>query len=137
MSRRIWIIPKKDVIEQSDIDNAKLNGCPEIANGIPLALQDIISEGLLPSVYDEPEPPIPDPPRSTHISTLVSVDVNKARPANIKRVWNGNDYFYDCFVTQAVKDEYQAGNIAIGDYLLVHFDEVGEQVVTDKVFKSW
>jgi len=80
---------------------------------------------------------LPEPPKSTHISTLVSVDVTKARPANVKRVWEGRDYFYDCFVTEAVKDQYLAGQIIIGDHLLVHFDTIGEQIVTDKVFKSW
>jgi len=84
-----------------------------------------------------PPPPPPVPPISSHISTLVSVDVAKARPAKVKRVWNGHDYLYDCFVTQTVKNEYQAGSIQIGDFLLVHFDDTGEQVVTAKVFKSW
>jgi hypothetical protein len=60
MRRRVWIIPRKDKIEDSDIASATLNGCPEIANGIPPALQGIISERQLPIVYEEPEtsPPI-------------------------------------------------------------------------------
>jgi len=81
--------------------------------------------------------PIPEPPRSTHVSILQAVDPTKARPARIKRTWQGIDYLYDCFVTQTVKDEYVAGNIKIGDYVLVHMDDIGEQVVTGKVFKSW
>jgi len=84
-----------------------------------------------------PISPPPEPPHSPHTSTLVSVDVTKARPAKVKRVWNGQDYFFDCFVTQTVADEYVAGNIHVGDYLLVHFDDMGEQLVTAKVFKSW
>ena len=81
--------------------------------------------------------PIPEPPLSTHISTLQAVDPNKARPAKVKRTWQGIDYFYDCLVTQTVKDEFVAGKIKIGDYVLVHMDDIGEQVVTGKVFKSW
>lgn len=84
-----------------------------------------------------PPPPEPEPPRSTHISTIDAIDTNKARPAKIKRVWEGRDYFYDCFVTESVKDQCVAGDIAIGDYVLVHFDDIGEQIVTAKVFKSW
>ncbi|GAI66609.1 unnamed protein product [marine sediment metagenome] len=84
-----------------------------------------------------PEPPPPEPPRSTHISILTAIDTAKARPATVKRVWRGRDYFYDCFATQTVKDEYQEGSIMVGDYLLVHFDDMGEQIVTAKVFKSW
>ena len=79
----------------------------------------------------------PKPPRSSHISVLTAVDAAKARPAQIKRVWEGRDYFYDCFATQTVKDEFVAGKIAIGDYVIVHFDDIGEQIVTAKVFKSW
>jgi len=87
---------------------------------------------------DEPELVGPsEPPLSTHIATLVAVDPSKARPARIKRVWQGQDYYYDCFATQTVKDEFVAGKIAIGDYVLVHFDEMGEQIVTAKVYKSW
>lgn len=88
---------------------------------------------------DAPEaPPAPtEPSYSTHISILVAVDPVKARPAKIKRVWEGRDYFYDCFATQTVKDEYVAGKILIGDYVLVHFDDTDEQIVTAKVFKSW
>jgi len=79
----------------------------------------------------------PEPPHSTHISVLTAVDVSKARPAQVKRKWEGKDYYYDCFVTETVKDQYQAGNIQVGDYVLVHFDDIGEQIVTAKVFKSW
>lgn len=82
-------------------------------------------------------PPPGEPPRSTHISILTDIDPSKARPAEIKREWEGDDYYYRCFVTQTVRDEYIAGKIEIGDYVLVHFDDVGEQVVTAKIFKSW
>jgi len=80
---------------------------------------------------------LPTPPRSTHKSILTAVNPNKVRPATIKREWNGKDYSFDCFVSQTVKDEYALGKIALGDYVLVHFDDIGEQCVTSKVFKSW
>jgi len=76
------------------------------------------------------------PPDSIHISTLVSIDVGRARPAKVKRVWEGRDYFYDCFVTENIKDQYVNGDIIVGDYLLILFEE-GDQIVTAKVFKSW
>jgi|GEM_PF-5716078 len=80
---------------------------------------------------------ITDIPRSTHVSVLTAVNASAVRPATIKRVWEGNDYFFDCFVTQTVRDEYVEGKIELGDFVLVHFDDVGEQCVTSKVFKSW
>uniref|UniRef100_A0A6M3L1X5 Uncharacterized protein n=1 Tax=viral metagenome TaxID=1070528 RepID=A0A6M3L1X5_9ZZZZ len=79
----------------------------------------------------------PQPPKSTHLATLVSVTID-TRPARVKRIWQGRDYFFDCYVTQTVKDEYTSGKIAIGDYVIVHFDnEMNEQIVTAKVYKSW
>lgn len=137
MGRRVWVIAKKDQVEQSDLDDAKANNCPEIANGIPPALQHILSEGQLPYAYEEPTLPEPEPPCSTHISTIDAIDTGKARPVRIKRVWEGRDYFYDCLVTESVKDQYVAGDVKVGDYVIIHFDDIGEQVVTAKVFKSW
>ena len=137
MARRIWIIPQKPKVEQSDIDDATLNGCPEIANGIPPALQDILSEWQLPYAYEEPTLPEPEPPLSTHISTIDAIDTSKARPVRVKRVWEGKDYFYDCLVTESVKDQHMAGDVKVGDYVIVFWDDMGEQIVTGKVFKSW
>ena len=55
MARRVWIIPRKDKLEQRDFDEALLNGCPEIANGTPPAFQGIVVEAMLPYAYQEPE----------------------------------------------------------------------------------
>ena len=77
------------------------------------------------------------PPASTHISSIEAIDTSKARPVTIKRMWRNKPHYYDCFVTEAVKDDYLAGNIAVGDYVVVTFDDVGEPLVMAKVFKSW
>lgn len=81
--------------------------------------------------------PEPEPPHSTHISTIDAIDTAKARPVRIKRTWEGKDYFYDCLATESVKDQYVAGNVKVGDYVIVFFDDTGEQVVTGKVYKTW
>lgn len=93
--------------------------------------QELIANGYL-----EP-PPEPEPPLSTHISIIDAIDTSKARPVRIKRVWEGKDYFYDCLVTESVKDQYVSGDVKVGDYVIVHFDDIGELVVTGKVYKSW
>jgi len=136
MPRRIYIIPESMKVEDA-IEDAKLANCPEIVHGIPPRLEGIIDEASLPIVFEEPEVALPEPPRSTHISVIDAIDTAKARPVRIKRVWQGRDYFYDCLVTESVKDQYLAGDVAVGDYILVHFDDIGELVVTEKVFKSW
>ncbi|GAI86560.1 unnamed protein product, partial [marine sediment metagenome] len=76
-------------------------------------------------------------PHSTHISIIDAIDPTKARPVRVKRVWGDRDYFYDCLVTESVKDQYLAGDVAVGDYVIVFWSDVGEQIVAAKVFKSW
>lgn len=80
MARRVWIIAKKDQVEQSDKDDAKAHNCPEIVNGIPLALMGIVLEGDLPCAYEEPEPPIPQPIRDP----LAEIDILKAKVAELE-----------------------------------------------------
>ena len=86
---------------------------------------------------------IPEPPRSGHPAQLVSVTPTVARPARVKRIWNSKECFYDCLATETVIAEYQAGKIAIGDYLWVEFlnpsEDIGggEQIVIGKVRKTW
>lgn len=83
-------------------------------------------------------PPIElEPPHSTHIAIIDAIDITKARPVRVKRVWEGEDYFYDCLATESIKDQYVAGDVVVGDYVIVHFDDIGELVVVAKVFKSW
>ncbi len=97
---------------------------------------------LIASGYLVPRPE-PTPPASGHPAQLVSVDALAARPARVKRTWNGQDWFYDCLVTESVITKYQAGEIVIGDYLWVEFvdtsEEIGggEQIVIGKIRKTW
>ena len=79
------------------------------------------------------------PPVSSFWAVLESVNVSAVKPARVRRNWLGTDYVFDCYVSQQMKDEYQAGNVAIGDYVLVECldwdpDKMG---VVAKVFKSW
>jgi len=79
------------------------------------------------------------PPVSSFWAVLESVNVTAVKPARVRRNWYGTDYVFDCYVSQQMRDEYQAGNIVIGDYVLVECldwdpDKMG---VVAKVFKSW
>ena len=89
---------------------------------------------------DEPEPipEPPPPPLCTHWAKVDSLDLTKQKPITVKRTWHGREYQVDCYVTENIKDQYQAGNIAIGDYVIVEFldDDAAKAVVTAKVLIS-
>lgn len=80
MPRRVWIITKQDKVKDSDKADALLNGCTEIANGIPPVLQGVISEGQLPYVFEGPETPPDEPPRDL----AAEIDELKARVAHLE-----------------------------------------------------
>ena len=70
---------------------------------------------------------------------LEAVNASAVKPATVRRNWEGTDYVFDCYITQHVKDEYLAGNIAIGDYVFVEYlerdpDKAG---VVAKIVKTW
>jgi len=102
MARRVWIIAKKEEVEQSDIDDAIFNGCPEIANGIPPALKDIVSEAQLPLAYEEPIPPEPG-----WLGQVVfeeqdgdwaqpNTELGKGKLVIVKNITAGKMRFYSC-----------------------------------------
>lgn len=87
---------------------------------------------------DEHEPPPPiEPPKSTHFAKVTGFNPTELRPLSVVRTWEGQEYIHDCFVTQDIVDAYQAGNLSIGDFVLVHFDDSGEQIAMMKIFRTW
>ena len=83
-------------------------------------------------------------PHSEHIGKLISVNPGLAKPAVIRRRFQGRDYDINCLVTQSVKNLYQSGDIQVEDYVLVSFiEEMPNEterniaIVTDKVYPSW
>ncbi len=55
MGRRIWIVSEVAQLETKDFDDARAHNCPEIVNGIPPVLSDVINESSLPMTFEEPE----------------------------------------------------------------------------------
>jgi len=143
MARRIWIVSKETEIDEGVLADATANNCTEIAQGIPPSLNNIITEEMLPCAYEYPEPPLPppppppEPPKSTHYARIIDFHPTFVKPLSVVRFWEGQEYPSDCFVTQDIVDAYVAGNLSIGDFVLVHYDDCGEQIAMMKVFKTW
>ena len=70
---------------------------------------------------------------------LQAVNVSAVKPATVSRTWEGTDYTIDCYITQNVKDEWLASNIAIGDYVLIEYldQDPDKASVVAKVVKTW
>ena len=70
---------------------------------------------------------------------LEAVNVTAVKPATVRRTWENTDYVLDCYITQHVKDEWLAGNLAIGDYVLVEYldQDPNKAGVVAKVVKTW
>jgi hypothetical protein len=85
--------------------------------------------------------PIPErqPPLSTHWAIVDSINLGAVKPGTVRRTWQGEEYTADCYVTENIRDQYLAGNIAVGDYVLVEFldESLDMAVVVAKVVKTW
>jgi len=130
-------------------------GNSETARGIEIEFEEeLISEQLVPldeklSEFKREPPPEPTPPLSTHPARLDAINPSAVKPATITRLfltetgfttlWNGKEYSYDCYVTQSVVDEWQAGKIVPGDFVFIEFLEgdVTKPIVTLKIYRTW
>lgn len=106
----------------------------EEGNPLPIYMADL----------DLQPPAADDLPKSEHIGKLVAVNATLVKPATVMRKWMGVDYTVQCLVTESMKDMWQAGDIVVGDYVLVSFieeipntTERNIAIVTDKIYKSW
>lgn len=103
----------------------------------PLPGEAYLFNELSQSLVENPEYILPEPPKSTHYAKVTGFNPTALEPLSVVRTWQGQDYPCDCFVTQDIVDAYTAGNLAIGDYVLIHFDDSGKQIAMMKIFKTW
>jgi len=101
---------------------------------IPVTLQDLNLDPLSSG----------DLPFSTHYAVITSVDPGQAKPAEVTRRWHGQNFTYQALISETAKRLYLAGDLGIGDYVVVSFIEEhpNEQdfmipIVLDKVVESW
>lgn len=95
---------------------------------------DLANQVIIPNPDYKPKPRL-----CTHWAKIDSFDVGAERPMKVKRTWDGYEYQANCYVTQAIKDQFLAGDIAIDDFVLVEFleDRADRAIVFAKVFKTW
>ena len=81
----------------------------------------------------------PRPPLCTHWAMIDSFHPSEVKPMRVKRSWRGYEYQVNCYVTETIKDQYLAGDIKGGDFVLVEFleDSADKAIVFAKVLKTW
>jgi len=98
-----------------------------------------ISNRLTKAFVDKPPLAVTDLPASLHLATLKSVNPSLAKPAVVTRAFAGIDVDVPCVVTTAIRDQWIAGAISIGDIVIVAYCEerINDAIIIAKVFKSW
>lgn len=78
-------------------------------------------------------------PTLTYWARVAGFDASTEKPLEVTRHWAGHNITLWVYVTEDVKDAYVAGNLAVGDYVLVVFVDGDRDlpIAVNKVFKSW
>jgi len=122
-----------------DDEENPVNGIEIEFDGEPTAQNLAKLDKELGGLYRDKELTIYDLPTSIHRATLKSVDTGNPKPAIVTRQCQGQDFDIPAFVTENIKDQWLAGDIQIGDIVLVTYCEENpdDVIVIGKVFKSW
>lgn len=108
--------------------------------------QEWVNQGYVKYNQYEPWmlPRIPPPPpvelrMSLHEAQITAINTALVRPITATVHQDGNQFPIDCFVTQDLVDAFQAGNLAVGDWVLIYFIDHREDkaIAQQKIFKTW
>lgn len=85
-----------------------------------------------------PAPP-PEFPPNPGYGIVQEIDVMREKPLRVKKTWEGREYERWCYVTQDLKDAYDAGNLNPGDIVSYIFvdNDYDKPLAQQKVLKTW
>lgn len=133
MLMEVWIDPATNRIK------AIYDGCSTTStvwSDVGYVRYSKIEPWMLP--HENP-PPIPELRMSLHEARVLSIDTGAVKPITARLFQEGNTFDVDCYVTQDMVDAYQAGKLAVGDWVLVYFIDEREDkaIVQQKIYKTW
>lgn len=93
--------------------------------------------GIEPS--ENPIQPEVEPPLSTHWAQVNAVDELKTKPLQVRRTWNGKEYVFWCYISNTIKEIWDANKLNIDDFVVVDFieHEKDKPLATEKIIKTW
>lgn len=76
---------------------------------------------------------------SLHEARILSIDTGLVKPITARLHQDSDTFDADCYVTQDMVDLYQAGKLAVGDWVLVYFIDQREDkaIAQQKIYKTW
>jgi len=68
-----------------------------------------------------------------------SFNAGAAKPLTVGRIYRGTEIVIDCYVAERIRELYQAGKLAVDDYVIVQFvdGDPDKPVAIEKAYKSW
>lgn len=86
----------------------------------------------------QPEPVVVLLPNPGY-GVIIGADLGAEKPLHVRKVYKEKTFEFWCYVTQDIKDAYQAGNLALGDVVSFVFvdHETDKPLAQQKVVKTW
>lgn len=74
-----------------------------------------------------------------HLARVSAFSVGVERPLKVVVSYRGVDFPLDCYVSQDLVDAYGAGQLVVGDFVVIDFLEGHEDkpLAAQKIFKTW
>ena len=68
-----------------------------------------------------------------------SFDMNAEKPLRVGRIHKNQEVETNCYVTERIRELYQAGKLAVGDFVLIQFvdGDPDKPIAVEKAYKSW
>lgn len=72
-------------------------------------------------------------------ATVTAFNPAAEKPLMAERTYKGNTYVINCYVTEDLVEQYQAGKLQIGDFVTIIFvdGDSDKPLATQKVHKTW
>lgn len=76
---------------------------------------------------------------STHWAKVDSFDPTGEKPLIVLRLWNGAWRPIACYVSEILRERFQAGELVVGDFVLIDFvgGDINKPLAITEIFKTW
>lgn len=90
-------------------------------------------------IIGAPDKPIMELVAVAHWAKISAFNAGAEKPLTVIRNYQGQDFTVNCYVTQSLVNDYQAGKLVIGDFVIVEFvdGDLDKPIAIAKVYKTW